>query len=109
MKGLVRGARTVEIFTSRSGRVVCIIGSIGFLLGSLGCTMQRAETQSPSTALPVTVEAVETVPIQSKRNGDTSLSTGEYCRRQGTRLQCTEVDLEELRDLFDELQPLDRY
>ena len=97
MKGLVRGARTVEIFTSRSGRVVCIIGSIGFLLGSLGCTMQRAETQSPSTALPVTVEAVETVPIQSKRNGDTSSSTVSFCEQLGAIMRCTEVSRDELR------------
>lgn len=99
----------MEIITYRSGRIVCTIGSIGFLLGLLGCTVQLAETQSPSTGLPVTVETVEAIPIQNRRAGSTSSSTGSFCERRGTLMRCTEVSRDELRKRFDELQSLDRY
>lgn len=98
----------MEIIRYGSGKIACIIGFTSLLLSLLGCAAQLAETQIPSNEVSVVAEKVETIPIQNRRNGETSLSTGEYCGRQGTRLQCTEVDLEELRDLFDELQPLDR-
>lgn len=98
----------MEIITYRSGRIVCIIGSIGFLLGSLGCTVQLAETQNPSTGLPVAIETVEAIPIQA-RSGDASSSTGSFCEQRGTLVRCTETSRDELRDRFDELQSLDQY
>ena len=79
------------------------------MLSSLGCAVQLAETQSPSTAPPVAFEAVETIPIQNSRENEISSSTGRSCVQLGPVMRCTVVSRDELQDRFDELQPLDRY
>ena len=75
----------------------------------LGCATQQRETTIPATRATLAAEDVQSIPIRKSVATTGSASTHSQCRQEGSRLRCTNVNRDELRDRFNELQSLDRY